>query len=144
MRIFIALALLIAAPAFATGNDLRSVAGMEEHNRVLLVFTPSLADPRTTEQRRIFAASALDVSVRDIVLVQVGGGRVLGAYDKAAKLQRHFAVPANVWRALLIDKDAHVVHVSDRPIARATMVQTIDAGLIRQAELRRIRAGKGL
>jgi hypothetical protein len=142
MRMFLAFAaLIVAAPLGATPNDLRSIAGMQSHNRVLLVFAPRLGDPRMNAQRTAFARIGLQASERDLVLVQVDGARVIGSTDRADRLRRKFDVPADRFRALLIGKDGRIAHASPAPIAASEIVARIDAMPMRRAEVRRAQAG---
>lgn len=134
------LAALLAAPAMATEGDLRSVAGMQFHNRVLVAFTPSLKDPRIEQQRRMIARLALQAAERDLILVQVGPRAVIGAHDDAAKLRRRFKVPEGEYRTLLIGKDGHVVSSAPGPVSAAAVMRRIDAMPMRREELRRAHA----
>jgi hypothetical protein len=135
------LALSLAAPAMATTDDLRSIAGMQSHNRVLIVFAPRLNDPRANAQRSAFARMALEAASRDLVLVQVDGARVIGATDKAPRLRARFQVPADRFRVVLIGKDGQVAHAAPAPIAASEIVARIDAMPMRRAEVRRAQAG---
>jgi hypothetical protein len=136
-------ALLAAAPASATDDDLRTVAGMAQHNRVLLVFAPSMRDPRLETQRQIMARFAAGALARDLVLVQVSEGRVLGAHDNDRKLRRKFQTPAQRYRTLLIGKDGKVAMDSVGPIDERQLRATIDAMPMRQEEIRRAKTGQG-
>ncbi|WP_294390890.1 DUF4174 domain-containing protein [uncultured Sphingomonas sp.] len=134
------LALLIAAPAAATSDDLRSVAGMRYHNRIVLAFTPTLGDPRLTAQRQAMARIGLSAAERDLILVQVDRTRVIGAHDKAAKLRQRFHVSESDFRALLIGKDGNVALASPGPIPARRLIQAIDAMPMRKAERRQAAA----
>ena len=122
----IALALAVAGSAHATGNDLRSVSGMQQHNRVLIVFTPSLADARLTAQRAVMAQLAMEASRRDLLLVQVDTKTVIGASDRADKLRRKFAVPLPSYHAILIDKDGQRLREASGPMEAAAILHAID------------------
>ena len=137
----LSIALLLAIPAAATPADLRSVAGMQFHNRVLLVFAPSLRDPRLAIQRQTMAKAVLEASARDLILVQVAGDAVIGAHDKADRLRRHFQIAPNLYRTLLIGKDGNVARTTAGPIEAAALMHVIDAMPMRQEEVRRARAG---
>lgn len=144
IRRFAAAALLasLAAPAIAAAGDLRSVAGMQYHQRVLLAFAPSLDDPRLAAERREMAAMALEASARDLVLVQVGGGSVIGAHDQAAKLRRRFKVAEPEFRAFLIGKDGHAAIASATPLAGKRLIAAIDAMPMRRDEMSAAREGR--
>lgn len=140
---FILAALILAAPAHATHDDIRSLNGMQSHDRVLLVFAPSLRDPRLEAERRVMAQFALDAASRDLRFVQVAQGHVLGAHDRADDLRARFHVPPGAWRALVIAKDGKVALTSDAPISGAQLRAAIDALPARRAEVRRAHAGLG-
>lgn len=120
------LALTLAAPVTATNDDLRSVVGMQHHNRVLIVFTPSLADGRLTSQRAIMAQLALQAASRDLLFVQVDPKNVIGAHDNGEKLRRHFHVATDAYHALLIDKDGRILREAGGPLDGDAMLQAID------------------
>ena len=135
--------LLLPVVARATDKDLRSMAAMQQHQRVLLVFAPSIGDPRLQRQRGEMARAGLEASERDLVLVEVGGDTVLGAHDGADKLRVRFKVPADAYRTLLIGKDGNAAMTVVGPISAAHIMAAIDAMPMRQDELRRAREGKG-
>ena len=143
MLLAAAAAMLLAAPGLSTPDDLRTVAAMQNHNRVLLVFAPSLDDARLTAQRREFDVHALAMSERDLLLVQVAGDEVIGAHDKADKLRRRHHVAEGEYRTLLIGKDGHTAMTIVGPISAAHLEERIDAMPMRQDEMRRAREGKG-
>ena len=121
------LLLLLPATARATSDDLRSIAGMQTHNRALLVFAPSLSDPRMSRQHAIMAQLAVQAAGRDLLFVQVDGTRVIGAHDTAVSLRRRFRIPAGTFRAMLIDKDGKVVLAAPAPLAGRAIIGAIDA-----------------
>lgn len=142
VRAFLILALLVAAPAAATDADLRSVAAMRFHERVLLVFAPSLGDPRLAEQRKALARFGPGAAARDLVLVQVSQGRVLGAHDREDKLRHKYQTPPSRYRTLLIGKDGNVALDQAGPIDEHRLSRLIDAMPMRQEEMRRAGAPK--
>jgi hypothetical protein len=137
------LLLLFAAPALATDDDLRSVVGMANHNRVVLVFAPSLSDSRLVAQRESMARLGLEAAERDMLLVQVAGAQVVGSHDDAAKLRRKFQVAPQAYRTLLIGRDGRIAQHADGPIDAARLIAAIDAMPMRQEEVRRAHAGLG-
>jgi hypothetical protein len=143
MRLALSLLALLAAPAFATDADLRSVAGMAQHNRVLLVFSPVMRDARMERQRQIMARFAADALSRDLVFVQVSEGKVLGAHDEDRKLRRRFQTPAPRYRTLLIGKDGKVAVDAAGPLDERQLRATIDGMPMRREEMRRAKAGEG-
>ncbi|WP_293972915.1 DUF4174 domain-containing protein [Sphingomonas sp.] len=136
-------ALAIGAPAVAAEEDLRSVAGMSQHNRVLLVFAPSMRDGQLETQRRIMARFAAGAAARDLVLVQVAEGKVIGAHDQDLKLRRRFRAAPERFRALLIGKSGHIAIDSPTPLDEKRLQATIDSMPMRQEEIRRAKAGLG-
>jgi hypothetical protein len=122
----IAFVLALAAPVEATPNDLRSLTGMRDQNRVLIVFTPSLADARLGVQRGIMAQIALEAARRDLLFVQVDPVTVVGAHDKSDKLRRRFHVPVLKYHAILIDKDGRVLREASGPMEGADILRAID------------------
>ena len=136
------LSLAVAVPSGATDTDLRTVAGMAQHNRVLLVFAPTMRDARLEAQREAMARFAAGALARDLVLVQVSEGRVLGAHDVDRKLRRRFGTSAPRFRLLLIGKDGRVAIDSETPIDERRLQSAIDAMPVRQAEIRQAQAGQ--
>ena len=138
------LAICPLTAAIAAEADLRSVAGMQSHARVLLVFAPSLADRRLDIQRSEYARFGLGAAERDLTFVQADLTHVVGATDKPPKLRAKYNVPPAAYRTLLIGKDGRVALAVDRPIPAARLAQLIDAMPMRQEEMRRAREGKPL
>jgi hypothetical protein len=116
---------------------------MQFHNRVLLVFAPTLRDPRLAAQRTTMAKAALESSTRDLVVVEVADDQVIGAHDRADHLRRRFHVPEDTYRTLLIGKDGRVAQQAPGPINAGSVMRAIDAMPMRQQEVRRARAGQG-
>jgi hypothetical protein len=139
--ILLPIALLLTAPLGATATDLRSVAGMQFHNRVLLVFAPTLRDPRLTAQRETMAKAVLEAATRDLILVQVADDQVIGAHDQADRLRLRYHVASDDYRAFLIGKDGKVAHQAAGPINAASIMRAIDATPTRQQEVQRAHAG---
>ena len=134
--------LLFAFPASATKDDLRSITGMREHYRVLIVFAPSLADARLASQRAIMAQLALEAARRDLLFVQVDPMTVIGAHDDGAKLRRRFGVPVLKYHAILLDKDGRVLREAGGPLEGTAILHAIDSAPVRRLELERARSGK--
>jgi hypothetical protein len=137
-----ALGLGLIGPAEATRDDLRSIRGMHDHYRVLIVFTPSLADARLTAQRAIMAQIAIEATRRDLLFVQVDPMTVIGAHDDSDKLRRRFRVPVLTYHAILIDKDGSVLREAVGPMDGIAILHAIDIAPQRRIELQPIRAGK--
>lgn len=140
--ILLSFLLALGSPAWATGDDLRSLVGMRDHNRVLIVFTPSLADARLGVQRGIMAQIALEAGKRDLLLVQVDPKTVVGAHGKSDKLRRRFHVPVLKYHAILLDKDGRVLREASGPMEGPAILHAIDIAPLRHEEVRRARAGK--
>ena len=140
--LWITVGLLVTVPAHATKDDLRSIAGMRDHYRVLIVFTPSLADARLAAQRAIMARWGLEAAKRDLLFVQVDPMTVIGASDNADKLRRKFTVPVLNYHAILIDKDGRTLRESPGPMEAGAILHAIDIAPQRQFEIRRTQIGK--
>ncbi len=140
--LLLAVVLLFAIPAQATSDDLRSITGMRDHYRVLIVFTPSLHDARLAAQRAIMARLALEAAKRDLLFVQVDPMTVIGASDKADKLRRKFVVPVLNYHAILIDKDGRTLQETHGPMEAGAILHAIDTAPQRQYEMHRAHIGK--
>jgi hypothetical protein len=140
--LLLATSLALTTPAHATTDDLRSVAGMRDHYRVLIVFTPSLHDARLRAQQAIMAQLALEAARRDLLFVQVDPMTVIGASDKPDKLRRKFVVPVLNYHAILIDKDGRTLQESHGPMEAGAILHAIDTAPQRQLELHRAHMGK--
>jgi hypothetical protein len=133
---------LLTVPASATHDDLRSIAGMRGHYRVLIVFTPSFADARLAAQRAIMAQLALKAAERDLLFVQIDPMTVIGASDRADKLRRKFVVPVLNYHAILIDKDGRTLRESHGPMEAGAILRAIDGAASRRIEVKRAHMGK--
>jgi len=146
MKLFHALCLvvgfLLTVPASATKNDVRSITGMRDHYRVLIVFSPSLADARLAAQRAIMARLGVEAAKRDLLFVQVDPMIVIGASDTADKLRRRFVVPVLHYHAILVDKDGRTLQETPGPMEAGAILHAIDIAPRRQFELRRAHIGK--
>ena len=138
----LAFALGWGIPAQATPDDLRSLTGMRDQNRVLIVFTPSLRDARLGVQRGIMAQIALEAAKRDLLFVQVDPVTVIGAHDKSDKVRRRFHVPVLKYHAILLDKDGRVLREASGPMEAAAILHAIDSATLRHEEVRRARPSK--
>jgi hypothetical protein len=117
---------------------------MQQHYRVLIVFTPSLADARLSAQRAIMAQLALEAAKRDLLFVQVDPMTVIGASDKADKLRRKFVVPVLNYHAILIDKDGRTLREAPGPMDGAAILHAIDVRPLRKTEVIRAHTGKAV
>jgi len=138
----LAVGLLLSVPASATKDDLRSIRGMRDHYRVLIVFTPSLADARLAAQRAIMARLGIEAAKRDLLFVQVDPMTVIGANDTADKLRRRFVVPVLNYHAILIGKDGRTLHETHGPMEAGAILHAIDIAPRRQFEVQRAHIGK--
>ncbi len=140
--LLVGLGLALVVPAHATDDDLRSITGMQNHYRVLIVFTPSLHDARLSAQRAIMAQLALEAAKRDLLFVQVDPMTVIGASDKADKLRRKFVVPVLNYHAILIDKDGRTLREAAGPMEAGAILHAIDTAVPRRIEVKRAHMGK--
>lgn len=134
----------LSAPAPAVEADLRSVSGMVGHDRVLLVFAPTVRDARLEAERKVMARFTLGAAERDLILVQVAEGKVLGAHDDEGKLRDKFHTPPRRFRVLLIGRDGKIALDSPLPVDEHRIAATIDAMPMRQAEIAHAKAGHPL
>jgi hypothetical protein len=134
VAVLLTVALAFGSPCRATKADLRSVSGMRDGFRVLLIFTPSLADGRLAAQRAIMAEIAVEAARRDLLLVQVDPMTVIGAHDDGDKLRRRFHVPVLTYHAILLDKDARVLREAVGPMQGAAILHAIDTAPRHQIE----------
>ena len=139
--ICLVMGLLLSVPAAAAKGDLRSITGMRDHYRVLIVFTPALADARLAAQRAIMARIGVEAASRDLLFVQVDPMTVIGASDAADKLRRKFVVPVLNYHAILIDKDGRTLQEAHGPMEARAILHAIDTAPRRQFELRRAHIG---
>jgi hypothetical protein len=135
--VLLTVALMLGGPCRATKADLRSVSGMRDSYRVLIVFTPALADARLAAQRAIMAEIALEATKRDLLLVQVDPITVVGAHDDGDKLRRRFHVPVLAYHAILLDKDGRVLREAVGPMEGEAILHAIDAAPKHPIELPR-------
>ena len=140
--LLLAFGLRLIAPAHATTDDLRSIAGMRDHYRVLIVFTPSLHDARLAAQQAILARLGIEAAKRDLLFVQVDPMTVIGASDKADKLRRKFLVPVLNYHAILIGKDGRTLREAAGPMDGAAILHAIDSAPLRRIEVKRAHMGK--
>ena len=140
--LILTLGLALAAPIHATHDDLRSIKGLRDHYRVLIVFTPSLHDARLAAQRAIMARLALEAAKRDLLFVQVDPMTAIGASDKPDKLRRSFGVPVLAYHAILIGKDGRTLREAAGPMDGAAILHAIDITPTRRNEVKRARMGK--
>ena len=143
MPVLLLAAALFGGPALATDNDLRSVAAMQHHDRLVLVFAPGFKDARLTQQRGEMARFGAGAAARDLLFIQVAEGKVLGARDDANRLRLKYHVTADAYQTFLIDKDGEVALHQAGPIPAAQLQAAIDAMPMRQEEVRRAKAGLG-
>lgn len=110
-------------------------------NRMLLVFTPSLANTPYSNLRRMWVEQSDAVAERDLVFVEIleqgesrAGGMRLAA-STAAKLREQFEVDPGVATFILVGKDGTVK--LRRPDVRISdLFDLIDAMPMRRAEMR--------
>lgn len=127
----LAMMLMPAIPAVASAAP--TIAAMRDHRRVLIVASPTLADPRLAQQRRMLAGWRRGARDRDLSLVELSSTHVIGASDGATLLRRRWHLPPGDFQVVLIGKDGHEALRSPRPIAAGTLQRAIDAMPMRRA-----------
>jgi len=142
--------LALGALAIPTGRDSRAeggiqgatmLAGLRDHARVLLVFSPTADDARLRTQLKIMRDDAAGATERDLVTIAVPehGGQAtetwLTAAD-AAVARRRFHLRAGELRVMLVGKDGGEKLRSGEPIPFERLRETIDAMPMRQQEMK--------
>ncbi len=122
--------LLIAATLAAVS----SVDAYRGHDRLLIVFAPTVVDAALARQRE--GADVAAFAERDLRVIEVVGGVVTGATDTASSLRARFDAPLAMFRVILIGKDGHVALDSLTPVSAARLDATIDAMPMRRDEMR--------
>jgi len=110
-------------------------------NRPVLVFAPADDHPLLAAQRTALAGEAAGLADREMVVIEVVGGRVtidgqaaLGL--SAEDLRRRYAVGPGESAALLMGKDGGVKMRLDRALTPDALYPTIDAMPMRRQEMR--------
>ena len=99
-------------------------------NRLLLVFAPSLTDPRWRHQDALLANSRAPFADRELLrfdLFERGTG---------AALRARYHIRPGSFRVLLIGKDGHVAFGSPTPVALSGLTGRIDRMPMRRDEMR--------
>lgn len=121
--------ILVSRPAAAS-----TVAQMRDARRVLLVSAPDERDAALRTQRDALARGHEDVRSRDLTVVEIVGGTVSGASDRAAALRADYGLPSDRFAVVLIGKDGGVKRRSAEPISVSSLNETIDAMPMGRAE----------
>lgn len=72
-------------------------------NRVILIFSPTAADPRLVRQLEVFKENASGVKERDIVVLPVEGATEM-------RIRSQFRIPVAEFVTVLIGKDGNEKH----------------------------------
>jgi hypothetical protein len=131
--------LLLPVPDVAEAASLRAYLWK---NRPLLIFAPAPISDHLERQRSIVAANRNGMLERDMVVIEIVGGRVrtiLGASTSmsAAALRRHYRVGDPTFRVILVGKDGGSKLRSAAPINAEHLFRLIDSMPMRRQEMRR-------
>ncbi|MEH3103605.1 MAG: DUF4174 domain-containing protein [Sphingomonas phyllosphaerae] len=113
-----------------------SISALQWERRVLIVSAPSEQDASLRQQRLIMARWRAAAKDRDLHLVEIIGNTVVGVSDTSATLRTRYDVPRDRFAVVLIGKDGGTKLRQTRPIAAATLEETIDAMPMRRREVR--------
>ncbi|MDJ0654039.1 MAG: DUF4174 domain-containing protein [Xanthomonadales bacterium] len=110
--------------------------------RVLLVFSPSAGDTRSTAFLQAADAAACAVAERDMVIGRISpaGTSFLGentiAPSDAAALRQRFGIAPEAFRILLVGKDGGVKGDYQRPPSLSVVFDLVDSMPMRRQEMR--------
>lgn len=136
-----ALGLAVAGMA-SQGASAEGVGAVQWEYRPLLLFTPSADDAELSRQTTMLADAKAGLMDRRVAVYIVQRNRVYTAFGapspgaKADRLRRHYRVPDDRFRAILVGLDGSEKYTSDDPIPMATLFATIDGMPMRRRELR--------
>jgi hypothetical protein len=133
--ILLAGALCVAAATAAPASQGLDVYRWRK--RVVVVFAPAPDDARLARQRAAVGDLTEGSDDRDLVLVQILGGRAEPATLDGPALRRRFNVAPGAFRALLIGKDGGVKLDEAQVIEARRLADTIDAMPMRRDETTR-------
>lgn len=107
-------------------------------NRLLVVFAPSMSDPRLVRQVTALVGTEAGFRERDLLDIVVLPTKTTArkALDAVA-IRRKYHVGPKEFRAMLVGKDGTVAFSSKAPIQPKTLYARIDAMPMRRDEMRR-------
>jgi hypothetical protein len=114
----------------------QTVEAMRGERRVLIVAAPVDKDVRLARQNALLKANRAKLDDRDVTVVLIVGGDVLGVREPAATLRRRWRLPPNAFGVVLIGKDGREALRRADPIDGTTLTAAIDAMPMRRAGLR--------
>lgn len=137
--------LITAMAVFGVATSANSTASeldrLKWKNRILLIFSSDADSSALLRQRQLLSRSPADVGERDLVIVEIIGGKAsalgqpgLGLDAKA--LQKRYQAEGASFKVVLIGKDGGSKLERDRPIDSTELFRTIDAMPMRQSEMR--------
>ncbi|HEU5012591.1 MAG TPA: DUF4174 domain-containing protein [Roseiflexaceae bacterium] len=114
------------------------------HNRLLLIFAPSAADPYYQQQEQMLDDATDALQERDMVtgafFEDPEGTNRIGAQhvspEAAAALRKQLNALQGHFRAFLVGKDGGVKQQYDQPVNPQDVFATIDSMPMRQQEMR--------
>jgi hypothetical protein len=121
--------LVTPGPAFAAEP---TMAQMQWHRRVLILSTPSAADPQYLSQQQALSVWTGGED-RDLSVVRLEGNAVSGSREAAEKLRNRYRLPDTRFAVALIGKDGHVALRSPTALSGTQLEAVIDAMPMRKA-----------
>ena len=127
-----------ATPAQSQLDSLRGTC------RILLLFTPTPADPRFTTQQQLLQNHATEISQRDLTIIPIvfNPGSVakdqptLLAPAEPVQLRNRYHIQPAAFTAILLGKDGGVKLRSTTPVTMEKLNTLIDSMPMRQQEVR--------
>ncbi|MEL6373870.1 MAG: DUF4174 domain-containing protein [Pseudomonadota bacterium] len=111
-------------------------------NRPLVIFAPSVNDPRAQRQRAIVRVHRRGFLERDMVVLLVTPASVTTLIGRppalsARQLRARFSAKPGAFRVVLVGKDGGAKRASAQPFSARTLFATIDAMPMRRREMQR-------
>jgi hypothetical protein len=132
--LWVAMTMTAAGAAMAAAAN--PLAALRWRDRVLLVFAPSESDPDLSRQRQDLARDPDALRERDLVRIEVVGGKAQGAPMAldADALRDAYGVRADAFAVILIGKDGGEKLRGTHPLTAARLFGVIDAMPMRRQE----------
>ncbi len=114
------------------------LASYYNKNRVLIIYAPSVGDPRIIQERALLQrGSRSGFADRDLIVIQslAKGHNTNAAQSRALRALYHIAPDA--FQIALIGKDGHVAFTSAAPVAPGVVFERIDRMPMRREEMQR-------
>lgn len=130
---------ILLTPPLAAENDFLERYAWS--NRLLLIFSPRLDDPRLLAQNQTLAAAAAGLAERELRIIRIFPDAPVSVDGlrqesvSAASLYRDFDLAPERFAVLLIGKDGSLKMMSGQPVESIEVFDLIDAMPMRQLEM---------